>query len=221
MNKFSFFTAIALSFTLFSSYAVADKVVDRSVYMANVPASILVLPPINESPDTRATNSFWSTVTPPLAEAGYYVFPVTVVDTMLKENGVTNGFDAQNIPLNKLKEIFGADAAMYLKVKQYGSKYQVIDSVVTVEVEAKLVDLNTGALLWEGRNKQRQGSNDNNNSLTGMLVSALINQVSNQVSDTGYDVSRVVSSNLFFVNQKKNKGLLYGPRSSKALQNAN
>lgn len=219
MKKFSLFTSMILS--LLSSYAVANQVEDRATYMANVPASILVLPPINESPDTRATNSFWSTVTPPLAEAGYYVFPVTVVDTMLKENGVSNGFDAQSIPLKKLKEIFGADAVMYLKVKQYGSKYQLIDSVVTVEAEAKLVDLNTGALLWEGRNKQRQSSGDNNNSLTGMLVSALVNQVSNQMSDAGYDVSKSVSSNLFYVNQKKNTGLLYGPRSAKAVQNAN
>lgn len=217
MKKLSFFTGIVLSFSLFSGSVMADQVADRSAYMANIPASILVLPPINESPDTRATNSFWSTVTPPLAEAGYYVFPITVVDTMLKENGVSNGFDAQSIPLKKLKEIFGADAVMYLKIKDYGSKYQLIDSVVTVEVEAKLVDLNTGALLWEGRNKQRQGNGDNN-SLTGMLVSALINQVSNQMSDAGYGVSRIVSSNLFEVNER-NKGLMFGPRSVKSVRN--
>lgn len=210
MKKLGFFTSIILS--LVSTYSFADQTEDRTAYLSNIPASIVVLPPINESPDTRATNGFWSTVTPPLAEAGYYVFPVTVVDTMLKENGVTNGFDAQSIPLKKLKEIFGADAVMYLKVKQYGSKYQLIDSVVTVEVEAKLVDLNTGALLWEGQNKQRQGSSDGNNSLAGMLVSALVNQVSNQMSDAGYDVSRVVSSHLFRVDERK-KGLMYGPRA--------
>ena len=157
--------------------------VDRSVYMANVPASILVLPPVNESPDTRATNSFWSTVTPPLAEAGYYVFPVTVVDTMLKENGVTNGFDAQNIPLNKLKEIFGADAALYLKVKKYGSKYQIIDTTAEVEVEAKLVSLNTGALLWQGKESSER-SNDSD-TLTGLLVTALIEQILNRTGFVG------------------------------------
>ncbi len=210
MKKFSFFTSIALSCALFSSYAVADQVVDRSVYMANVPASILVLPPVNESPDTRATNSFWSTVTPPLAEAGYYVFPVTVVDTMLKENGVTNGFDAQNIPLNKLKEIFGADAALYLKVKKYGSKYQIIDTTAEVEVEAKLVSLNTGALLWQGKESSER-SNDSD-TLTGLLITALIEQISNQVGDAGYDVSKSVSSKLFRVDER-NKGLMYGPRA--------
>ena len=147
MKKFSLFTSMALSLSLFSTYALADQGEDRATYMAHVPASILVLPPINESPDTRATNSFWATVTPPLAEAGYYVFPVTVVDTMLKENGVTNGFDAQSIPLKKLKEIFGADAAMYLKVKQYGSQYQLMWSFVTDEIELRRDKWKKGSLL--------------------------------------------------------------------------
>lgn len=116
---------------------------DLSVYANNIPKSILVMPPVNESPDTRATTSYWSTVTVPVAEAGYYVFPITVVDTMFKENGIYNGSDAQNISAKKLKEIFGADAALYIKVKEYGSKYQLIQTVATVAVEAKLVDLTT------------------------------------------------------------------------------
>ena len=116
---------------------------DSSVYRSHMPKSILVLPPINDSPDVKATYSYWPTVTVPVAEAGYYVFPIAVVDTMFKENGVTNGFDAQAIAPQKLKEIFGADAALYLKVKEYGSKYQVIQTVATVAVEAKLVDLKT------------------------------------------------------------------------------
>ena len=210
--KTHLFTSVALSLGLMSSYAMADQPADRATYMSQVPKSILVLPPINESPDTRATNSYWSTVTEPVAEAGYYVFPISVVDTMLKQNGVTNGFDAQSISLKKLKEIFGADAALYLTVKQYGSKYQLIDSVVTVEVEAKLVDLNTGALLWQDRKKESQGSSSSNDSLTGMLVSALVNQVSNQMTDAGYDVSQSVSNRLFRVDERNN-GLMYGPRS--------
>ena len=210
MKKLSFFTGIVLSSSLFSGSVMADQVADRSAYMANIPASILVLPPINESPDVRATNSFWSTVTPPLAEAGYYVFPISVVDTMLKNNGVTNGFDAQSISMQKLKEIFGADAALYMKVKKYGSKYQVIDTTVKVEVEAKLVDLNTGTLLWQGTESSER-SNDSD-SLTGLLITALIDQIANQVGDAGYDVSKSVSSKLFRVDER-NKGLMYGPRA--------
>lgn len=146
--------ALSTVVLLFTGCAVAPKNTrDLSTYTAHMPKSILVMPPVNESPDTRATYSYWSTVTVPVAEAGYYVFPISVVDTMFKENGIYNGSDAQTVSTQKLQEIFGADAALYVKVKEYGSKYQVIQTVATVAVEAKLVDLKTGQLLWEGSEK--------------------------------------------------------------------
>ncbi|QDK98600.1 hypothetical protein FM020_12160 [Acinetobacter tandoii] len=193
---------------------------DLSAYTANMPKSILVLPPVNESPDTRATYGYWSTVTLPVAEAGYYVFPISVVDTLFKENGVTNGYDAQQIPIQKLNEIFGADAALYVKVKEYGSKYQVIQSTSTVAVEAKLVDLKTGALLWEGQEKIQQANNNSNAGLVGMLVGALVDQIANHLSDKAYVLSNSVSVQLYAPQLAQQKGLLYGPRSPNFSQNA-
>lgn len=220
MKKIKQLLALSVVVLLFSGCAVAPKSNrDLAIYNANMPKSILVLPPVNESPDTRATYGYWSTVTLPVAEAGYYVFPIAVVDTMFKENGVTNGFDAQAIAPQKLKEIFGADAALYLKVKEYGSKYQVIQTVATVAVEAKLVDLKTGALLWEGEEKLQQGNNNSNAGLVGILVGALVDQISNHLSDRAYMLSGTVSSQLYTPNMNQQKGLLFGPRSPKYAQN--
>lgn len=193
---------------------------DLSTYTAQMPKSILVMPPLNESPDTRATNSYWSTVTMPVAEAGYYVFPITIVDTMFKENGIYNGADAQTVSPKKLQEIFGADAALYVKVKEYGSKYQVIQTVATVAVEAKLVDLKTGQLLWEGTEKQVLSNGNNNAGLVGMLVGALVDQISNHLSDKAYVLSGTVSHLLFSPRLSQQKGLLYGPRSPNFAQNS-
>lgn len=193
---------------------------DLSSYTAHMPKSILVMPPVNESPDTRATNSYWSTVTVPVAEAGYYVFPITVVDAMFKENGVYNGADAQTISAQKLREIFGADAALYIKIKEYGSKYQVVQSVASVAVEAKLVDLKTGNLLWEGTEKQVLSNNNSNAGLVGMLVGALVDQISNQLNDKAYVLSGTVSHLLYSPRLNEQKGLLYGPRSPNFAQNS-
>ena len=192
---------------------------DLASYSAHMPKSILVMPPVNESPDTRASNSYWSTVTVPVAEAGYYVFPISVVDTMFKENGVYNGADAATISPQKLQEIFGADAALYVKVKEYGSKYQVIQTVATVAVEAKLVDLKTGELLWEGTEKQVMSNSNNNAGLVGMLVGALVDQISNHFSDKAYLLSGTVSQLLYAPRLSQQKGLLYGPRSPNFAQN--
>lgn len=210
-------TAVALILT--GCAANPKNTRDSSVYAAHMPKSILVMPPINNSPDTRATYSYWSTVTVPVAEAGYYVFPITVVDTMFKENGVSNGFDAQAVPAQKLQEIFGADAALYIKINEYGSKYQLIQSVASVSVEAKLVDLKTGLLLWEGQEKLQQ-ANDNGGGLIGSLVGALVDQISNHLNDKAYSLSNSVSDQLYTPRLAQQKGLLYGPRSANYVLNS-
>ena len=40
---------------------------------------------MSHSTDVRATYSYLSTVTMPLAEKGFYVFPVALVDQMMKD----------------------------------------------------------------------------------------------------------------------------------------
>ena len=215
------FFSLAMMGLLFTGCVATPKSTrDLSSYTAHMPKSILVMPPVNESPDTRAANSYWSTVTVPVAEAGYYVFPITVVDTMFKENGVYNGHDAQSLSPQKLQEIFGADAALYIKVKEYGSKYQVVQTVATVAVEAKLVDLKTGQLLWEGTEKQVLSNNNTNAGLVGMLVGALVDQISNHLNDKAYVLSGTVSQLLYSPRLSQQKGLLYGPRSPNFAQNA-
>lgn len=187
---------------------------DITAYKAHMPKSILVLPPVNDSPDVKATYSYWPTVVMPVAEAGYYVFPISVVDNMFKENGITNGNDAQSIAPQKLQEIFGADAALYIRIKEYGSKYQVIQSVATVSAEAKLVDLKTGDVLWTGEKKLAQSSNNGNGGLIGAVVGALVEQVASSLNDHAYPLATTVNAQLFTPTPSNpGTGLLYGPRS--------
>lgn len=53
---------------------------DYTNFRAHPPRSILILPPLNESTALEGTYGYLSTVTQPVAEHGYYVFPVEVVD---------------------------------------------------------------------------------------------------------------------------------------------
>ncbi len=97
-----------------------------------------------------------------LAEAGYYVLPVDVAGETFKQNGLTNAADIHGVDAKKLNEIFGADAGLYVTISKYGTTYAVIDSVTVGSVDAKLVDLKTGALLWQGA--ASASSNEGNNS---------------------------------------------------------
>lgn len=186
---------------------------DYSAFLDAKPVSMLVLPPLNDSPEIKATAGVWSHVTRPLAEAGYYVLPVTLVDTMLKENGVQTAADAQQIPLPKLREVFGADAALYLKVTQYGTSYVVLASETRVAVEGRLIDLRSGQQLWAGRAAASSGEQSNaaQGGLIGLLAQALIKQVLETATDAGYDYAAIANTRLLSVPRRE--GILPGPRS--------
>lgn len=185
---------------------------DYTNYRKSKPASILVLPPVNHSPDIKATYGFLSTVTRPLAEGGYYVFPVTLVDQTFKENGLQNPAEMHEAPLNKLREIFGADAVLYITIESYGSSYKVVSSDTVVTAKARLIDSKTGELLWSGDATASSAETDNNSNLglAGLLVKAIVKQVVSSAVDHGHEISKITSARLL---SPKPNGLLYGPRS--------
>ena len=186
---------------------------DYSAYRAAKPASILVLPPINDAPEVQASASVLSQATLPLAEAGYYVLPVTLVSETSRQNGLEIASDIHEVAPAKLQEIFGADAALYLRVTRYGTTYQVIQSATVVSVEARLVDLRTGTQLWDGRASasNQEGGNNSGGGLIGMLVTALVNQIVNSATDAAHPMAGVAINRLLAAGTPN--GLLYGPRS--------
>ncbi|WP_431101308.1 DUF799 domain-containing protein [Roseateles noduli] len=192
--------------------AAPPKPYDYTAYKAAKPASLLVLPPMNDTPDVNATYGVLSNLSMPLAEAGYYVLPVALVDETLRTNGVTTPSDAHNIDTAKLRQIFGADAALYVGVKQYGSVYKVLTSETIVEVQAKLVDLRTGALLWEGQARASSAEQQNNNQ---GLIGALINQIVSNLTDRSYDIAGLAGNRLVYAPN----GLLPGPRARQVVKN--
>jgi len=212
---------LTLALTLIVTGCTTNKTppADYSAFRESKPRSILVLPPKNESPDVNASHGFLSTVTLPLAESGYYVFPVAVVEETFKQNGATNPQDISAIPLKKLHDIFGADAVMYITLTQYGTSYQVISSDTRVSAAVRLVDLRTGKELWTGiaTASSNEGQSNNGGSLLGMLITAAVTQIAHSATDKSWDVAQVASARLFSAGPG---GLLYGPRSPKYGQTA-
>ncbi|RKU00796.1 hypothetical protein C7H84_24310 [Burkholderia sp. Nafp2/4-1b] len=201
--------------TLLSACAQPVKRPDYTAFKKSQPRSILVLPPVNETSDVAATYGLLSQMTLPLAESGYYVVPVAVMDETFKQNGLTNAAEIQQTPPAKLREIFGADAALYSKVSQYGTVYRVLASATVVSASAKLVDLRTGDVLWQGHASASSDESGNNGggSLIGMLVVAAVKQVANTLMDQSHDVAAFTSTRLLSAGPPS--GILYGPHSPK------
>jgi hypothetical protein len=203
-NSIAFIAALAVLFLL--SGCVAPR--DYTALREHMPRSVLVLPPLNESLDVKATYGVLSTVTHPLSEMGYYVYPVAVIDQFMKENGLPTAGEMHLIPLNKIHEIIGADSVLYMDVEEYGTKYVILNSVTIVRLSARLVDVKTGNLLWDGHVDVQVNSNSGGGGIIGALVSSAVNQVVASSTDQAHSVAAQANSRLL---ASPGQGLLYGP----------
>jgi hypothetical protein len=174
--------------------------------------SLLVLPPVNDSADLLGSPAVMTQAVAPLAELGYYVFPVILVQESFRENGLTTPNDIQDVSTQKLKEIFGADAAVYIKVKQYGTKYNIVASESRVTVEGRIVDLRSGQQIWAGEATASSSESDTSSQggLAGLLIKALVNQIVGQVSDASFTYAAIANQRLFAMPKF---GIPAGPRS--------
>lgn len=192
---------------------------DYTAYRASRPASILVLPPTNASTDITASDSVLAQATLPLAESGYYVIPVAVADETFRQNGLTNADEIASVPPAKLREIFGADAALYINVKEFGSYYIVVGGDTVASADARLIDLRSGALLWEGKAKasatERRAA-AGAGGVIGILISAIVFQIIDDSTNAAHAEAGYMNQRLLSAGQPA--GLLYGPRSPKYQQ---
>ncbi|MEM9380493.1 MAG: GNA1162 family protein [Planctomycetota bacterium] len=179
----------------------------EETFIQSRPRSILVLPPLDESIEAGASWGALSTVTYPLAENGYYVFPAAVVTGMLRENGLPTPFEMHQVPIARLYEVFGMDSVLYLTVTDWGTSYQILNSSTRISIEGRLVDARTGDLLWAGSETAVQSSGGGGD-LIGSLIGAAVNQVATAISDPSRDIAAAANNNLL---RGARRGWLYGP----------
>ena len=211
MKKMRFIAIAALAIAM-AGCAHKPAPYDYTAFALARPATLLVLPPVNDSPEVKASPAIWAQATLPLSEAGYYVLPVTLVDETFRQNGIQTANDAQDIPREKLRDFFGADAAVYIKVTKYGTSYHVVSSDTQVEAQARIVDLRSGALLWEGHalaSSAEQGQGGGG--LAVMLVSAIVKQIIATTTDASYGYAGIADSRL--LGAPHYNGVLPGPHS--------
>ncbi|EGT82224.1 hypothetical protein BFQ30_02710 [Haemophilus quentini] len=210
MKKISLYLVIACTLLLSACSTMKPTPYDYTNYQESKPRSILVLLPTDTTNDVKGSPAVLAHTISPLAEEGYYVFPPALVYETFKHNGLTQAQEIHNVNLQKLRDIFGADAVLYINVDDYGVNYQVFDSVTRVRVSGKLVDLHSGKTLWEGTGYADDADRNNNGNAIAMLITAVVKQIANNVSDKGYKVAAWATGNM--LNGPCNGCLLYGPR---------
>ena len=136
------------------------------------------MPPDNQSPDVQGTYIFLSTITKPLADRGYYVYPVAVVDEYFKANGVSVAQEMNRIPREKLNEQFAPDAILYTRIDYLGQKFSAlgVESYGLVDGEMTLIGARSGQVLWQKRFYWNDSSNTGTGGWLANLIGAVIVQ---------------------------------------------
>ena len=114
-----------------------------------MPLSILILPPMNESTAADAKEYYITTIQEPLSLNGFYTFPVPVTNEILKMEGIYDTDLLYNMPLNKFKEYFGADAVLFTTIKKWDLVYLVLAGSLIVSFDSEIRSTTSNRTLWK------------------------------------------------------------------------
>ncbi|MCK6541691.1 DUF799 domain-containing protein [bacterium] len=150
------------------------------------PVTILVLPPINKSTAADAKEYYTTTVAEPLTNSGYYVYPLEVVNDILKQEGLFETESYAHIPPQKFKDFFNADAVLYVTILQWNTSYYVTGGNVSVKVACELKSTKTGEVLWFYDDVvvvNTSGDSGGNGGLAGFLIQAATTAIKTATQD--------------------------------------
>jgi hypothetical protein len=165
-----------------------------------LPRSVLIMPPLNNSVEVVAPFIFMASISEPIAEKGYYVFPVAVVERLMRENGMPTPAEMNNIPREKIREIIGADAILYTTINDWGQKFEVIQTRTIVDADMRLVDAATGEQLWRGRARSSRANNASNQGILATIITSAVDHIANTLFDKTFELAKATNKDLIYGN---------------------
>lgn len=177
---------------------------DMSAFEAAAPRSILVVPVVNRSLDVDAPNYVLTTLPVPLAEKGYYVFPVNTAKFVLEQEGYYEGERIHQQPPESLARLFGADAVLYVTINRWDAQYALLTTTVTVDFSYRMVSKD-GTEIWSETKRMQYSPQNNNNtgSPLGALISAAVNAA----------VARAAPNYMPLAQQANRQVFVHGPNA--------
>lgn len=169
---------MALVATLLSACVQTPPKKDYSKLVSANPRALLVVPVVNKSVDVDAADYFLSTLSVPLAERGYYVFPVNLVKRMLEDDGLADAALVHGTDPVRLCALFGADAVLFLTIEQWTARFVLLSTQVTVEFDYVLKDGRTGEELWRDHETGVYSSDSGGGGLVGAIAAAIVTKAS-------------------------------------------
>ena len=182
---------------------------DLSAFRAAAPRSILVVPTINKSLDVDAPSYVLAALPVPIAEKGYYVFPVNTTKYVLEQEGFYEGERSHQQPTETLAKLFGADAILYVTILRWDAQYAFIATTVTVEFDYRLVSKD-GTEIWSEKKRMQYQPQNNNSSGSPLaaLIGAVVSAAITRAAPNYMPLTQQANQQVFFMGPN---ALLDGP----------
>lgn len=182
---YTILTLLVLSFVSACAPKMSTKLDEFPLMYEEHPATILILPPINESTAADAKEYYSTTIQEPLAFAGYYTLPYMITSDILQMEGIYDTELLTDMPLAKFNEYFGADAVLFTTIKKWDLSYVVLASTLTVSVECELKSTISDQILWKytGTVVVDLSGGNSGGGLAGLIVKAVVCAINSAVAD--------------------------------------
>lgn len=173
MNKLLLILILSLLF----SCSTAKKTLYPNMY-GEMPASIVLLPIINKTTSSEAPLLYVSTVAEPLANSGFYVFPIDITNDFFKREGITLGEQLKGIAPTKYLQMFGTDSVLSVTIHKWDTNYFVLGGNITVELECTITSTKTSNVLWNQRKTYVVPTTSSSGNILADLIVTAINTAS-------------------------------------------
>jgi hypothetical protein len=155
-----------------------NQVTRESQYEAmynDMPLTILVMPPINNTTNVEAKDLLYTSISRPLAEAGYYVIsPLLAMDVLKAESAYDSEMFIDR-PLGMFREYFGADAVVFSEIETWTKRGFGIDTKIRYLIKSTTsneIIFDRSCDLYLDL-QQRSGGNSAISAIVDLAVSAI------------------------------------------------
>lgn len=187
----------------------------------DMPVTILVMPPINNTSNVEAKDLLYTSISRPLAEAGYYVIsPLLAMDILKAESA----YDAElfiDKPLTVFRDYFGADAVVFSQIDDWTKRGFGIDTKIRYVIKSAA----SGEILFDRSCdlyldlQQNSGSSSPLTQLVDLAVSAIATATTDHIvaaRKANYYIFRDIPRGKYNPQYLQDKGIAAEERDIKA-----
>ena len=160
----------------------AEKYTRASLYpkvYEQKPTTILVMPPINNTNHAEAKDYFYSSLSMPLIEKGYYVVSPFLASDLLKQESAYDSELFINGSLAPFRNVFGADAVLFTTINKWEKQSGL--SYIRVGIEYTLKSTKTHEVLFNRSGELKVSFSSGSNSLIGMAIDMIATAATDKI----------------------------------------